>query len=291
MALTPPPFLPAYDTPDSRPSLLTNNGGVSKYSDVEFGTSLGFRPVRMDITIPAGATAAVPVVVYIHGGAFLFGSRRHGPLSEPVWRSLLERNLAVAAVEYRLSGEALFPACLHDVKAAVRWLRRFGPAIGLRPDAIGSWGESAGAHLAAFLGLNNTDESLNGSVGVTDVGADVQATVAWFPPTDFLAMDQQAPDSPEALLIGGAVQEQPDAARFASPVSHVSAAAAPMLLVHGLADRLVPYQQSVSLKEALDKAGTQAALELIPGADHVLEGVDAAPIISRSADFLAGHLH
>src|SRR5262249_33661207 len=142
-----------------------------------------------------------------------------------------------------------------------------------------------------FLGLNNTDESLNGSVGVTDVGADVQATVAWFPPTDFLAMDQHAPDSPEALLIGGAVQEQPDAARFASPVSHVSAAAAPMLLVHGLADRLVPYQQSVSLKEALDKAGTQAALELIPDADHVFEGVDAAPIISRSADFLAGHLH
>jgi acetyl esterase/lipase len=235
MALTPPPFLAAYDTPDSLPSLRTNNGGVSKYSDVEFGTSLGFRPVRMDITIPGGGAAAVPVVVY--------------------------------------------------------WLRRFGPAIGLRPDAIGSWGESAGAHLAAFLGLNNTGEVLNGSVGVTGVAADVQATVAWFPPTDFLTMGQQAPDSPEALLIGGAVQEQPDAARFASPVSHVSAAAAPMLLVHGLADRLVPYQQSVSLKEALDKAGTQAALELIPDADHVFEGVDVAPIISRSADFLAGQLH
>lgn len=131
--------------------------------------------------------------------------------------------------------------------------------------------------------------------------ADVQATAAWFPPTNFLTMDQQAPtaalmsydapDSPEALLIGGSVHEHADAALFASPVSHVSAAAAPMLLVHGLADRLVPYQQSVSLKEALDRSGAHAELDLIPGADHLFDGIDAAPIISRSADFLAGQLH
>ncbi len=84
----------------------------------------------------------------------------------------------MAAVEYRLSGEALFPACLHDVKAAVRWLRRFGSELGLRPDAIGVWGESAGGHLAALLGLNNSSADLNGAVGVTDVSADVQAAVA-----------------------------------------------------------------------------------------------------------------
>ena len=80
-----------------------------------------------------------------------------------------------------------------DVKAGVRWLRRFGPAIGLRPDAIGTWGESAGAHLAAFLALNNVDEALNGSAGITDMPADTQAAVAWFPPTGFLTIDRHAP--------------------------------------------------------------------------------------------------
>src|SRR2546425_1613101 len=145
-----PAFLPAgFDTLDTLPSPVKDEAGISTYSDVEVGITVGFRPVRMDIMIPAAALP-VPVVMFIHGGAFLFGSRRHGPVSQPVWRSLLQRGLAVAAVEYRLSGEARFPACLHDVKAAVRWLRRFGPAIGLRPDAVGSWGESAGAHLAAF---------------------------------------------------------------------------------------------------------------------------------------------
>jgi dipeptidyl aminopeptidase/acylaminoacyl peptidase len=148
--------------------------------------------------------------------------------------------------------------------------------------------------------LNNAVEAVNGTVGVTGVPADVQAAVAWYPPTDFLTMDQQAQadsalshdaaDSPESRLIGGAIQEHPDEARFASPVSHVGAAAAPMLLIHGLADRVVPYRQSVALKEALDAAGAHAMLELVPDAGHVFEGVDVAPIIERSAGFLAGQL-
>jgi acetyl esterase/lipase len=301
MAKTRPALvLQLFDTLDTLPRPVSDDDGTLRYADVEFGTSIGFRPVRMDIMIPAAAALPVPVVIYIHGGAFRFGSRRHGPVSGPIWQSLLQRGMAVAAVEYRLSGEAPFPACLHDVKAAVRWLRRFGPGIGLRPDAIGSWGESAGAHLAAFLGLNSSDEALNGSTGVTEVPAEVQAAVAWYPPTDFLTMDEQAPagsamshdaaDSPESVLIRGPLQEHPDRARFASPLSHVSAAAAPVLLIHGREDRLVPCRQSVVLAEALRAAGADVILELVPDADHVFWGVDVAPIVARSADYLAGHL-
>jgi acetyl esterase/lipase len=290
---------PQFDTPDRLRSPVTDACGTMTYYDIEFGTVHGYRPLRLDLRVPAGSGAA-PVVVFLHGGGFSFGSRLHGLMSEAIWRGLLDRGIAVASAEYRLSGEAIFPACLHDAKAAVRWLRKFGAELGVRPNAIGAWGESAGGHLAAFLGLNNAYEPLKGKVGVGDVSSEVQAAVAWYPPTDFLAMDAQAPagsemwhgdeDSPESLLIGGALRENREAAAFASPVSHASAAAAPILLVHGLQDRTVPYQQSVVLRDALEAAGAPVRLELIPDAGHVFTGVDIAPIVGLSADFLAAEL-
>ena len=145
---------------------------------------MGFRPLRMDLLLPLTPGGPVPVVVWIHGGAFLFGSRLHGAVTEPACRALLERGVAVVLVEYRFSGEALFPACLHDVKAAVRWLRRLGEQVGVDGEAIGVWGESAGGHLAAFVALNGNDERLNGAVGVTGRSSDVVAGVAWYPVTD-----------------------------------------------------------------------------------------------------------
>lgn len=228
------------------------------------------------------------------------GSRVSGALLQPIAGALLDRGIAVAAVEYRLSAEAVFPACLHDVKAAVRWLRHYGSELGLDPTAIGAWGESAGAHLAVFLGLNNTDPGLNGLVGVSDVTADVQAVVAWYPPTQFLTMDadalpgsplrHDAVDSPESWLIGGELQHHPDAAAYASPISHVSADAAPMLLMHGRDDHIVPALQSVHLYERMRAVGSTVRLELVDGADHGFEGVDKAPLITESADFLASVL-
>jgi acetyl esterase/lipase len=290
---------PQFDTPDRLRPPVTDADGTKAYYDIEFGSVPGYRPLRLDLRVPAGP-GPVPVVVFLHGGGFSFGSRLRGPVSEAIWRALLDRGIAVASAEYRLSGEAIFPACLHDVKAAVRWLRKFGAGLGVRAHAIGAWGESAGGHLAAFLGLNNTYEPLNGRVGAFDVSADVQVAVAWYPPTDFLAMDDQSPagslishddeDSPESRLVGGPLRENREAARFASPVSHVSAKAAPILLVHGLKDCNVPYQQSVVLKDALDAAGAQARLELIPGAGHAFTGVDIAPVVELSADFLAAEL-
>src|SRR5262249_25389478 len=156
----------------------------------------------------------------------LFGSRLNGPVTGPVCRALAERGAAVALVEYRFSGEALFPACLHDVKAAVRWLRTFGEHVGVNGDAIGVWGESAGGHLATFVALNSNDDRLEGTVGVTGCSSDVLAGVAWYPVTDFLALGPDRtgspdPNTPEALLIGGATRHRREDAAFASPVTHV----------------------------------------------------------------------
>jgi acetyl esterase/lipase len=240
---------PAFDTLQTLLPPIVAESGTTIHRDIEVAAPLGFRPLRMDLARPP-VDQPVPVVVYIHGGAFMFGSRLRGAVYEPIQSSLLRRGLAVAAVEYRLSGEAQFPACLHDVKAAVRWLRRFGPELGTRPDAVGAWGESAGAHLAAFLALNSTDPSLNGTLGVPEVSADM----------------------------------------FASPVSHVGPGAAPMLLVHGLADNTVPYPQSVALQRALQRVGGDVPLTAVAGAGHVFHGVDVAPIAEESAAYLAERL-
>ena len=201
----------------------------------------------------------------------------------------------MALVEYRFSGEALFPACLHDVKAAVRWLRQFGASVGVDADAIGVWGESSGGHLAAFVAMNDTDERLEGTVGVTGCSSNVAAAVAWCPPTDFLAMGPDGtgwpdPTTPEALLIGGPTRERRPEAAFASPVHHVQPDAAPFLLVHGRQDGLIPPQQSALLHEALQAVGATSELEWVEGADHVFFGVDPVPIAERSADFLVRHL-
>jgi acetyl esterase/lipase len=249
----------------------------------------------MDLVLPATASGPVPVVVWIHGGAWLFGSRLRGAVTEPACRALLDRGLAVALVEYRLSGEAHFPACLHDVKAAVRWLRRFGASVGVDGDAIGVWGESAGGHLAAFIAMNGTDERLDGTVGVTGCSSSVAAAVAWYPGTDFLAMGPEGtgwpdPTTPEALLIGGPTQQRRHDAAFASPVSHVHPGASPLLLVHGLQDDLMSPRQSELMHEALQAVGAASEVEWIEGAGHSFFGVDTGPIAGRSADFLARHL-
>ena len=180
---------------------------------------MGFRLLRMDLLLPPAPSGPVPVVVWIHGGAFLFGSRLHGAVTEPACRALIERGVAVALVEYRFSGEA-----------------------------IGVWGESAGGHLAAFIALNGNDERLVGTVGVTGCSSDVVAGVAWYPDTDFLALGLGSdrtgspdPTAPEALLIGGPTRGRREDAAFASPVTHVHPGAAPILRVHGLENGLLPH--------------------------------------------------
>jgi acetyl esterase/lipase len=285
-----------FATPDElSPPVSDPSTGGARYADIEYARVMGFRPLRMDLLLPAMPSAPAPVVVWIHGGAWLFGSRLQGAVTEPVCRALIDRGVAVALVEYRFSGEAPFPACLHDIKAAVRWLRHFGASVGVDTEAIGVWGESAGGHLAAFVALNGADDRLDGTVGVTGCSSDVAAAVAWYPPTDFLALGPDGtgwpdPTTPEALLIGGPTRERREDAAFASPVSHVHPGAAPILLVHGVDDDLIPPQQSALLSERLQAVGATCELEWIDRAGHVFFGVDPGPVADRSADFLARHL-
>lgn len=261
------------------------------HRDIVVAAVDGFRPITLDVDVPAGVVGPVPVLVFVHGGAWLFGSpKQHAEwlMTADPFTAALRAGFAVAHAQYRLSGEAPFPAQLDDVQAAVRWLRTDGATIGVDGGRIGVWGESAGGHLAAMTALTGTGDTR------------VQAAVCWYAPTDLATMqsqahplaegDHNAPESPESLLIGGPILENPEPARAASPVTYASTAAPPMLLIHGDRDLVVPLGQSEELAAALRAAGADVELSVIPGADHCFRGVPLAPIIEETLAYFARRL-
>jgi acetyl esterase/lipase len=288
---------PAHAAPLPHPT--SGAGGVRVLSGVPYAALPGARPLELDLYLPAGAEPA-PVVVFLHGGGWRLGSRHSaGPAyrsADPTpFEQVAQAGIAVASIDYRLSGEAVWPAQLHDAKSAVRWLRERSAEIGIDPERVASWGESAGGHLAELLGLTTDDADLEGAVGVTGPSSRVSAVAAWYAPSDVGAVatdngaDPGDPASREAQLLGAPPPDVPELTAQASPLTHVSAGAPPFLLLHGRADRLVHCAQSERLHEALAAAGVDAELHTYDGADHMWLGAPdaAADAVDRTVAFLA----
>ena len=281
-AFIPPP---AHDAP--LPPPLETSRGTRLLTGVPYAALPGIRPLEIDVWLPQGSEDPAPAVLFLHGGGWRAGSRH---LAGPAFRGVLpspfeqvaRAGIAVASADYRLSGEAIWPAQLHDVKAAVRWLRARAGELGIDGERIAAWGESAGGHLAELLGLTTGDPALEGHVGVTGPSSRVSAVVAWYAPSDLAAMatdtdtDPMDPDTREARLLGAPPPVVPDAAAQASPITHVSPGAPPFLLLHGAADRLVPCVQSERLRSALQETGLDAELRVYPAADHMWSGSPGA---------------
>jgi len=242
----------------------------------------------LDIWLPNEATGPVPLVVFVHGGGFISGDKSMDRQIGNV-AAVLAAGYAVASVNYRLSGEARFPAAVQDVKAAVRFLRANATQYGLDPDRFAAWGASAGGHLAAMIGTTGDQETAldDPSLGNDGVSNAVQAVVDISGPTDFLQLDAQfdsgAPaacngqvavydsaNSPASLFLGAAIQTVPGRAAAANPITYIASAhTLPVFLIaHGDSDCVVPYQQSQILHKALRTAGARATLTLVPGAGH-----------------------
>ena len=252
--------------------------------DLEYAR-VGDRALLLDLYLPQDARGSLPLIIWIHGGAWRMGSKDNPRAARIVGR------YAVASISYRLSQEATFPAQIHDCKAAVRWLRANAQRYDLDPARFGAWGASAGGHLAALLGTSHRVAELEGDQGNLAHSSRVQAVCDFFGPSDFLRMDDvsppassrapasapgsmvhDAPDSPESQLVGGPIQENPDRVARANPITYVTPDDPPFLIVHGEDDDTVIANQSELLYAALRGAGIDSTLRLVPGAGHGFQG-------------------
>ncbi len=220
---------------------------------------------KLDLYLPAGADHPLPVVVWIHGGGWRAGSKDRCPAV-----GLLRKGFAVASVNYRLSQHAPFPAQIEDCKAAIRWLRANAKKYNLDPNHIGVWGGSAGGHLVALLGTSGDVKQLEGKSGNLDQSSRVQCVVDFFGPTDLtrVSPQQNKPDSPVSLLLGGPLPEKKELAVKASPVTYITKDDPPFLILHGDQDDVVPINQSELLDEALRKAGVDCTFIRVTGNGH-----------------------
>lgn len=263
--------------------------------DVQYGKA-GERPLKLDLVLPRKSSEKpLPAIVFIHGGAWRAGDKAGGIWN--VMRFVASGSYVGASVGYRLTGEAIWPAQIHDCKAAIRWLKANAKKYHIDPEKIGVWGSSAGGHLVSLLGTSGDVKELEGDCGSSDQSSRVACVVDFCGPSDFLAFAKAKRTgplpspadsrSPESILLGGPVEEKKDVARQASPVTYASADDPPFLIVHGTEDPIVPPQQAELLHAALKKAGTSPVLLKVHGAGHGLGGPE---VLRRVETFLDKHL-
>ncbi|HTI67036.1 MAG TPA: alpha/beta hydrolase [Caulobacteraceae bacterium] len=290
-----PPAAPAAPDPATFPH-RDYPGGVVGLQDITFATNRGFRPLKLDLYLPANRQPPKALVLWIHGGGWSQGDPRGGGIQAPAYRdwpkvlaSLAGRGYVVAGISYRLSGEARFPAAIFDVKAAVRWLRANAATYGIDPARVVVWGGSAGGQLAALLGTSCNVVELEGTpVRGAQASSCVQGVVDFYGPTDFRQMDAQrlpntdsashdAPTSGESVYLGCPLPQcPPEQLRLANPIAFVDRTDPPFLIMHGDADTAVPPKQSQILYDALKAAGVKAELLYVPGVNHIFAGATDA---------------
>ncbi len=207
-----------------------------------------------------------PLIVWLTGGGWSQVSKN---VHVPELIYLVEAGFTVATVEYRTSEAGCFPAPLEDVKAAIRYLRAHAERWNIDPDHVGIMGESAGGHLASLAGTTGWTREFDTGDNL-DKSSAVQAVCPWYGPSDFTVMfeDSYNPASPDSLMIGCTAYGHPDKAKYVSPVTYVREGVPPFLLIHGLEDTTVPFDQSVRLYDAIEKVGGKADLIAIEDAVH-----------------------
>lgn len=251
--------------------------GVKLEADIPYAGTDNQRQ-RLDMLLPETPKGGkLPVVVFIHGGGWQNGDKTGG--RRQVSDLVASGEFAGVSVGYRLTDQAHFPEQAYDCKAAIRWIRANAEKYGLDPDKIAVWGSSAGGHLVSLLGTSGDVKELEGDLGPNKgVSSRVSCVVNFYGPSELLTMGAQsqpggrlshdAPDSPEAKLVGGALQENKEKAKAASPITYVSKDDPPFLNVHGDADPVVPYAQSEALHAALKKVGVSSTLVTVQGGGH-----------------------
>ncbi len=267
-------------TGTTAPEVATNQApalppGVTVQKDIAYVPGGG--PSRsLDLYLPDSGGKPVPLLVFIHGGGWRGGSKDGCPA-----KFLAQYGYAVASLNYRLSRQASFPAQIEDCRAALRFLRAGAATYHIQPDHVAVWGGSAGGHLAALLGTSPAVDFSVGPgapnvVGKVDESIRVQCVVDMYGATDFTllmadkAQVEHGVGGAAIQLLGSPASQEDLMARskWASPITYVSHDSPPFLIQHGDADKTMPLEQARVMAEALQKAGVEETLMVMPGAGH-----------------------
>jgi acetyl esterase/lipase len=238
--------------------------GVKALRDLEYVPG-GHERQKLDLYLPEKTDERLPVIVWVHGGAWRVGSKNFCQALP-----FAAKGFAVASINYRYSQQAVFPAQIEDCKAAIRWLRANAGKYNLDPDHIGVWGSSSGGHLVSLLGTSGHVKELEGKGGNLDQSSKVQCVVDWYGHSDLRSVTGPEKDAkhPVGQLLGGPPSKNKDLAALASPVVHITKDCPPFLIMHGDKDFSVPFPQSVMLTDALKKANVPVTFIRVEGAGH-----------------------
>lgn len=241
--------------------------GVELTKDIEYG-KVGERALKLDLYRPTKTAAAVPGLVFIHGGAWKRGDKDIYRIHAARYA---QRGYVAVSIAYRLSGEAPFPAAVEDAKCAVRWMRANAAKYGVDPKNICVLGGSAGGHVALMVGYTAGDESLEGSGGHKGVSSRVQAVVDLYGPCDLTVPVVRDADVVREFLGGKRYGEAPELYQKASPLFDLTADDPPTLILHGTLDEVVPIAQSDKLVERLKQVGVKYTYDRLDGWPHVMD--------------------
>ena len=250
-------------------SIWAGDADQPKLREMEYAR-VGEHALKLDLYVPAAKPRA-PLIVWVHGGAWRSGSKDNMPL-----KRLVAEGYAVASVDYRLSTEAKFPAQIHDIKAAIRFLRGRSEELGFAAKEVVVAGDSAGGHLAALVGVSNGNAELEGEVGEDRAqNSRVQGIISFYGGSNLTTILKQS--TPHGLsvrvpalelLLGGQPENLPDLAKLASPVFHVDREDPPLLLLHGDQDPQMPINQAIELWGIYRKVSAPVQMEVVDGAGH-----------------------
>jgi len=292
------------DTPTPEPTITPTPIKTAQPTDVPMeNRDLAYATVsdaeKLDLFLALGK-GPFPTVIYVHGGGWFSGDKIN-PTSEIMRATVLENGYAFARLNYRLSGEATFPAAVHDVKTAVRWLRAHAEEYHLDSTKFAAWGDSAGGNLVAVLGTSCGVGDLEGAdLGYAEQSSCVQAVIDWFGPTDLLQIQQGYDEincsartkdgflSTEIQYLGGPLDQVQDQIVAANPITYVSPDDPPFLIQHGTKDCTIPPQQSQLLYNALAPVvgADHVTLMLVEGLDHASTWFHKSPNMESIVDFL-----
>jgi acetyl esterase/lipase len=256
------------------------------FKDVVYATVDG-RDLALDVYLPTSPSNP-PLVVWVHGGAWRSGSKANPPMA------FVEHGFAMASLDFRQSGDARFPAAVHDIKAAIRFLRAKAGDYSYRSERIAIAGSSSGGHLAALVGVSNNHKDLEGSVGTHgDRSSSVAAIVDYYGASNLTTiLSQSTPHGLSVrrpaleLLLGALPEQEPKLAALASPVNHVDRTDPPLLIFHGDQDPQMPINQSHELQGAYAKAGLDVYFDVVHGAAHGGDQFFAPERVARAIAFL-----